>query len=349
MSGRLTMPITVSSSPQRVCGEHHTSPLTGRPAPIAEQAPSAVARSSASAQAFASAQLYAPAQTPVVLVGETGTGKSYLADYLHGLSPRRDGPFVDRTAAEITESLAAAQLFGYERGAFTGAFERTQGLFAESDGGTLLLDDLHRMSITVQGLLLRALSREVYRPLGAARDYPLRCRLVYAMNEDPDRLVAHEVLLPDLRYRLGRCVIRLAPLAERQEEIGPFAVDFLKRCPRETGVPGPTRFATDVIPALERAAWPGNLRSLKGAVERAYLHAQREPEVRLAHFDEDVLAGAAGATFRRHGDPAANRHAVELALRLSEGSHTDAARLLHVSRHTIHSYAAAAPEISPEI
>jgi DNA-binding NtrC family response regulator len=254
---------------------------------------------------------------------------------------------VDRTAAEITESLAAAQLFGYERGAFTGAFERTQGLFAEADGGTLLLDDLHLMPLPVQGLLLRALSRGVYRPLRAARDLPLRCRLVVAMRECPDRLVARSLLLPDLRYRLGSCVIGLAPLSERREEIGAFAEAFLQRCPRETGVPGATRFAADVVPELERASWPGNLRGLKGAVERAYLHAAGEPEVRLAHFDEAILAGAIGATFRRHGDRVSNRQAVELALRLSEGSQTDAARLLHVSRHTVRSYAATAPEGSP--
>jgi DNA-binding NtrC family response regulator len=342
------MPTAASSSPPRpIRVVHHAFDATPRHEPNAGREPAAVIRSSASTHAFACAEIYAPAQTPVVVVGETGTGKSYLAEYLHRLSPRRDGPFVDRTAAEITESLASAQLFGYERGAFTGAFERTQGLFAEADGGTLLLDDLHLMPMAVQGLLLRALSRGVYRPLRSARDHPLHCRLVVAMRECPDQLVARSVLLPDLRYRLGRCVIRLLPLTERQEEIGPFSEDFLRRCPRETGVTGPTRFGVDVIPALERAPWPGNLRGLKAAVERAYLHAQREPEVRLAHFDAAVLAGAIAATFRRRGDQAVNRQAVELALRLSEGSHTGAARLLHVSRHTVRSYASPASETPP--
>jgi len=311
---------------------------------MAGRAATAVIRAPASTRAFDDAQRYAPARTPVVLVGETGTGKSYLAEYLHRLGPRRDAAFVDVTAAEITESLGAAQLFGYERGAFTGAFARTPGLFAQADGGTLLLDDLHLMALSVQGHLLRALSRGVYRPLGAARDYPLRCRLVVAMHERPDVLMARGVLLADLRYRLGRCVIRLVPLRERREEIGPFAEDFLRRCPRETGVPGPTRFAADVVPALERAPWPGNLRDLEAAIGRAYLHAQHEREVRLVHFDEQVLAGAIGAAFRRHRDPAENRRAVELALRLSEGSHAEAARLLCVNRHTIRSYAAPAPE-----
>jgi DNA-binding NtrC family response regulator len=335
MSGRSSVP----SAPRPIRVVHHAFDTTPRHEPSAGCEPAAVIRSSASTQAFACATLYAPARTPVVVVGETGTGKSYLAEYLHRLGPRRDGPFVDRTAAEISESLGPAQLFGYERGAFTGAFERTQGLFAEADGGTLLLDDLHLMPMAVQGLLLRALSRGVYRPLRSARDHPLHCRLVVAMRECPDQLVARSVLLPDLRYRLGRCVIRLLPLTERRDEIGLFAEDFLRRCPRETGVPGPTRFAADVIPALERAPWPGNLRGLKAAVERAYLHAQREPEVRLAHFDEEVLPGAVGTAFRRHGNPAVNQRAVELALRLSDGSHTDAARLLHVSRHTVRSYA----------
>lgn len=344
MTGRPIVPCAVVSRPQPVGGEHGTLAPSSWTASVAERDPSAVVRSPASAQAFAAAQIYAPAQTPVVLVGDTGTGKSYLAEHIHRLSPRRGGPFVDVTAAELTESLAAAQLFGYERGAFTGALQRTPGLFAEADGGTLLLDELHRMVQGVQGLLLRVLSRGVYRPLGAARDHPLRCRIVFAMNDEPDRLLALRVLLPDLRYRLGRCVIRLAQLAERREEIGPFAEDFLRRCPHDTGVAGPTRFAEDVIPALARAAWPGNLRALKGAIERAFLHAQRDAEVRLAHFDEQVLSRSLEATFRRHGDRESNQRAVELALRLSEGCHTDAARLLHVNRHTIRSYAEGTPE-----
>jgi len=198
------------------------------------------------------------------------------------------------------------------------------------------------MSHAVQSQLLRALSSGFYRPMRAVRDHPVRCRLIVAITECPDQLMAKDVLLPDLRYRLGRCVVRMPPLAERREEIGPFAEVFLRRCPTDTGLEGgPTRFAPDVVSYLERVSWPGNLRDLKGAVEHAYLQGQRDSEVRLDHFDDGVLCQLRGPAFRRHGDADANRRAVELALQASGGSHVAAARRLGVNRHTVRRYAVA--------
>lgn len=303
-----------------------------------------IVRSPATAAAFALAEAYAAARTPVVLVGPSGSGKSYLAEYIHRAGPRAGRPLVERTGAEITPSLAAAQLFGYERGAFTGAVQRSRGAFGEAANGTLLLDDLHLMEPEAQALLLRALSSSGYRPLGAERDCAVGFRLLVGLRECPDALMDGELLLPDLRYRLGHCVIRLPSLAERSEEIRPLARAFLARCPAETGVPGPVTFGPDVVPALERLPWPGNLRDLKGAIEAAFLVGRREDLVRLRHFPADVLRGQA---FRRHGDAAVNRHVVADALEQARGCASEAARLLGVHRNTVARYVRERPPANP--
>jgi len=282
--------------------------------------------------------MLAPLRSTVILVGATGTGKTFLARHIHRLSPRHAEPFLDRTAAEITEELGPSQLFGHERGAFTGAHERRSGLFTTAAGGTLLLDELHLMPLRVQALLLRALGERVFCPVGSARPQRVNCRLVAGMRECPDALVERGVLLPDLRYRLGKFVIRLAPLAERREEIRFLAEAHLARCPELLGVPGPTRFAADVIPALECAPWPGNVRELEASVEFAFAHARGDDRVRLAHFGAEIARAGLGALFRRHGDREVNHRAVHAALSAAGGSRAEAARLLSVTRKTVGKY-----------
>lgn len=310
-----------------------TSGVPGRDEPVA-QAPAML-------RAFADARVYAPAHTPVVLAGETGTGKTFLARFIQRVGPRRELPFVSRTAAEISSSLGPAQCFGYERGAFTGAYARSQGIFAEAGCGTLFLDDLHLMTEEVQALLLRALDTGLYRPLGASRDVAARCRIIVGVGESASGPEGTGRILPDLLYRLGRCRITLLPLVERQEEIGPFAKYFLRQCPGRTGVSGPGRFADDVLAMLTQAPWPGNLRELEGAVQRAYLHARGEPEVRRVHFDEDAVRPAPGPAFQRHGDKGLNREAVRAALASAGGCHVTAAARLGVHRNTVRRYAEA--------
>src|SRR5438128_1339657 len=147
---------------------------------------------------------YADASTPVVLVGETGTGKSFFARLLHQVGGR-SGRFSDGTGGEIQESLAHDELFGHVRGSFTGAVQRRAGLLADASGGTLLLDDFHLLPRAEQAMLLRALEAGVYRPVGADRDVPVTCRLVVGSQRNLDDLVASGDMLADLRYRLGHC------------------------------------------------------------------------------------------------------------------------------------------------
>lgn len=289
----------------------------------------------ATAHALSLAYLYALASNIAVLVGGTGTGKTYLARWMHTMGPRAGHPFVDVTAAEIPESLAQAALFGHEPGAFTGATRRGIGLLEQARDGTLLLDDFHLLPISVQAMLLRALSNRAFRPLGADRDLPLRCRVLVGLRECPDLLMQQGILLPDLRYRLGHCIIRLLPLAERREEIALLAELFLRECPDAIGVPGPVAFAPDVIPALEAAPWPGNVRDLRAAVEAAYVHAQGDELVRFEHLPEHARVAP---RFTPHGDRQANARAIEWAMYRAHNRMDLAAELIGTHRNTISAY-----------
>lgn len=275
---------------------------------------------------------FALAHTPVVFIGATGTGKSFLAARLHEQSGR-SGRLVDVTAGELRAELARSDLFGHERGAFTGAVARRAGLLEQAQNGTFLLDDFHLLDAGIQSALLRAVDARRYRPLGAQRDVPLGCGLVFGVSRDLDELVAERALLPDLRYRLGYCVVRIPRLEERREEIAPLARLFLAQCVDNSGNPdGPTRFAPDVLPFLENASYAGNLRELRGRIQAAYLLARGEPELHVIHFEgltQDIVF------FPRRGNRADRIRAIQWALGRTGGRTGDAARLLGVSRNTI--------------
>lgn len=289
---------------------------------------------------------YAPARTPVVLVGETGTGKSYFARVLHQRSGRT-GPFEDVTAGELEHELGSDQLFGHTRGAFTGAVGARLGLVAQARDGTLLFDDFQLLRRADQYRLLRLFDRGVYKPVGTDRDAQATCRLVVGLNGDPDELVAAGALMKDLRYRLGHCVIRLPTLAQRPEDIPLLAMRFLEQATMETGVTGgPVRWAPGVLGLLQTAPWPGNLRDLKKAVEAAYLRARAEGavEIRADHLPETA---AVLPRFRRSAGAAANRQAINVALALTQGHVAEAARLCGASRATVYRILAASQASQP--
>ena len=293
-----------------------------------------VAASGATAAALRQIDAYAPARTPVVLVGQTGTGKSFLASVLHRLSGRR-GEFVDVPAGELDPALAPDQLFGHVRGAFTGARERRGGWVAAAHDGTLLLDDFHLLLRSVQYLLLRAFERRVFQPVGSDAVIPLSCRLVIGVGQDLDTLVRRRKLLPDLRGRMGHCVIHLLPLAQRREEILPFARRFLEEAPAVTGVPnGPTELGRLLEGVLQLLDYPLNVRDLRGVIEAAYLHgaASKSQVLTIEHLPHDIRMSL---QFRRRGDRAQQRALVALALHQSGGGVAEAARLIGASRNTV--------------
>jgi DNA-binding NtrC family response regulator len=293
-----------------------------------------VALSPAMVDALAQLAYYAPAQTPIVFVGETGTGKTFFARVLHELSGR-EGDLTEMSAGEIRPDLAESALYGHIRGAFTGAVRNQPGLFTRAGAGTLLFDDFHLLNRWVQYLLLGPLDTRKYLPLGAACRLTLGCRLVIGMGEHPDNLVERKRLLPDLRYRLEHCIIILPRLEERREEIAPLAALFLIQAAARTGiVNGPVRIAREALNAIESARYPGNLRDLRGIVTRAYLHAHAgsSDEVRLEHLPTGMQRPL---RFERRGDHATQLRVVAWALWKTGDRVREAAELIGANRNTV--------------
>src|SRR6266566_2049222 len=257
------------------------------PRPPARLLQDAVAVSGVMAAVLGQIHLFAPAET-VVFEGATGTGKSYLAEALHEASGRR-GAFIDVSAGEFEPGLALDQLFGHVRGAFTGALSRHRGLFAEAEAGTLLIDEFHLLRHSQQAMLIRALERRVYRPIGYERDVPVTCAVLVGVEEGLDRLVARGRMRANLRSRLGQCVVRMPTLDERRDELASLAHHFLRQCPVAThAADGPSRFGPDALGVLELANYPANLRDLREVVKAGYLRARGRDEVCVEHLPEWV-------------------------------------------------------------
>src|SRR6266571_3872112 len=281
------------------------------PRPPARLLQDAVAVSGVMAAVLGQIHLFAPAET-VVFEGATGTGKSYLAQALHEASGRR-GAFVDVSAGEFEPGLALDQLFGHVRGAFTGAMSRHRGLFAEAEAGTLLIDEFHLLRRSQQAMLIRALERRVYRPIGYERDVPVTCAVVVGVEEGLDRLVARGRMRANLRSRLGQCVVRVPALDARRDEIASLAHQFLRQCLAVThAVDGPSCFAPDALSMLEVATYPANLRgrSEVGVEDlpewvrvplRYDRRLDRETKLRLAEWALRASGGLVGKAAERIG------------------------------------------------
>jgi len=284
-------------------------------------------------EAISRAHAFAPAATPVILYGESGTGKTFFADYIHQLSGRAGG-FHPFSLGTVAPQLALDELFGHVRGAFTDARSPRGGRIADAGGGTLLLDDLHTLDLSVQKQLLQVLDRGTYSPVGCDRVQTVACRVVFAMSEDPDTLMTKGLLLRDLRYRFGGCAISIPPLRERREEIPLLAQRALERCPEATRTDGPVGFSDAAMAMLYEGDYPGNVRQLEGFVLHAYLMARREGTTRidLAHLPVELTPRL---QYKRRGNRDENRAVVERVLRVTGGNIKQAARLLGVSRNTL--------------
>jgi DNA-binding NtrC family response regulator len=207
---------------------------------------------------------------PVLIQGETGTGKGVLASWLHRSSPRRDEVFVDLNCAGLNRELLETELFGHEKGAFTGAIAAKTGLFESADGGTLFLDEIGDVDLQVQPKLLKILEEGRFRRLGEVRDRTARVWLIAATHQDLSELVAQKRFREDLFYRISTIPLRLPALRERVEDIPALAEQFLVRVSADLGR-RPPALSPAALRRLQAHSWPGNVRELRNVLERAVL------------------------------------------------------------------------------
>jgi DNA-binding NtrC family response regulator len=225
------------------------------------------------------ARLVAPRDTAVLIVGETGTGKELVARGIHELSRRSRGPFVVVNCAAIPESLLEAELFGFTRGAFTGAFQSRLGRIHSAHGGTLLLDEVGELPLSMQAKLLRFVQEGEVQRLGSADLFRVDARVIAATNADLMQRVREKQFREDLYYRLAVFPVNLPPLRNRSEDILPLAEHFLRQLCRIAEMP-PKTFTEEAATALRRHEWPGNVRELQHWVERAYVLSESSDQIR---------------------------------------------------------------------
>jgi sigma-54-dependent transcriptional regulator len=219
----------------------------------------------------------------VLVTGETGTGKELVARGLHGLSPRRDRPFVVINCGAIPEPLLEAELFGYNRGAFTGAFQSRLGRIQMAHGGTVLLDEIGDLPLSMQAKLLRFLQEGEVQRLGSSDTLRVDARVIAATNANLPRLVKEGRFRDDLYYRLAVFPIEIDPLRLRREDIGLLSEHFLGLFCQEARTPAKS-FAPAAARALEQYAWPGNIRELRQVIERAFILAEEQREIQTHHL-----------------------------------------------------------------
>ena len=273
----------------------------------------------------------------VLLVGDSGTGKDRLARALHDASVRAERPFVRIDAANLSDELFESELFGHERGAFTGALTSKRGLLEVAGDGTAYLDEVSSLSPAAQAKFLRVLQERTFRRLGGVTSHPFHARLVVSSRRALPALVEQGLFRPDLFYRIDVVSLRLPSLAERREDILPLARSFLKRAARTYRTPA-RRFTKDAEAALQRHLWPGNVRELLHVVERAALAAEA-PEVAAADLPmgsfgapESLLAAAVE---RRWTLKELSDIFIEETLRRAGGNRTLAAKRLGISRKSL--------------
>lgn len=282
------------------------------------------------------AQVAAAPDVTVLLLGESGTGKGWVARLLHAHSPRAAGPFVEINAAGLTPTFLASELFRHEKGAFTDAKHTKRGLFEEADGGTLFLDEVGDLAPELQPKLLTVLETKRFRRLGATRELQVDVRLIAATNRDLEAEVAAGRFREDLYYRLAVWPIRLPPLRERAPE---DLVALVHRLLAELGrrLPGaPPAIAERALEALLAHSWPGNVRELRNVLERACVLARGQPEIRPEHLPAELRRGARPVVGGVRPLEDVEREAIAQALRTFGGNRVQAARALGIARATLY-------------
>jgi two-component system NtrC family response regulator/two-component system response regulator HydG len=292
----------------------------------------------------------APTKATVLILGESGTGKELIAQALHELSPRKDKPFVKVSCAALSETLLESELFGHERGSFTGAVARKEGRFELADGGTLFLDEIGEISPTVQVKLLRALQSREFERVGGTQTVKVDVRVVAATNRDLAAQAKTGQFREDLFYRLNVVAVTLPPLRNRKGDIPALAAHFIDKYAKSYGktIDG---LAPGTLNALLSHDWPGNVRELENAIERAVVLSK---DSQLTGDDlPATLRGPRPSTREAAGlIPGATMHEIEReailrTLEIVDGSTTRAAEVLGISvrkiQYRLKEYAGGAP------
>ena len=297
-----------------------------------------VGQSPAMQEIFEVVQQVAPTRATVLVLGESGTGKELIAKALHQLSPRAKQPFVTVHCAALAPTLLESELFGHERGAFTGAHERRIGRFEQAQGGTLFLDEIGEIDATIQVKLLRFLGERTFERVGANKTLTADIRLVAATNNNLEELVKAGKFREDLFFRLRVVEIELPPLRERTGDIPLLAQSFLREFAKENGKTV-TDFTADALEALMHFSWPGNVRELRTAIEHAVVLCRGE-RISLRDLPASARGAAAGESRLLPGKDFtvkdAEKQLILRALKETEGNRTRAAQKIGMSRRTFH-------------
>jgi DNA-binding NtrC family response regulator len=303
-------------------------------------------RSAAMQQVFSLIRQVAPSRAAVLITGESGTGKELVARTLHRLSPRADGPFVAVNCAAVPETLMESELFGHEKGAFTGAVERRAGCFELAHGGTLLLDEIGDMPLATQAKLLRVLEDSHVRRLAGKSEIDVDVRVVASTNKPLEEALRKGQVREDLYYRLNVFRVHMPPLRERKEDIPALCEDLVRNLNVKHGCR-----ATDVDPALletfQSYAWPGNVRELRNVLERGVIIAG-EGTIRASHLPQQIGAHGVAAGATAGDDPnvvkvqvgatvdEAEKVLILRTLEHTRNNKTRAAEILGISLKTLH-------------
>ena len=296
-----------------------------------------VTASPAMKRAWEVVEQVAPSRASVLITGESGVGKELVADAIHSLSPRRAAKFVKVHCAALTETLLESELFGHERGAFTGAVARRRGRFELADGGTIFLDEIGEISQNIQIKLLRILQERAFERVGGEETITADVRVVAATNRDLAEAIERGTFREDLYYRLNVVHIDVPPLREREADISLLAAGFLKEFAEENGKQL-VGIKPPALSALRRYSWPGNVRELQNSIESAVVMARGStielhdlpPAVRRAQ-DAPAVRIPLGSTLD-HGE----REMIRATLSLQHGNKSRTAEILGISRKTLH-------------
>ncbi|HJQ33480.1 MAG TPA: sigma-54 dependent transcriptional regulator [Pyrinomonadaceae bacterium] len=292
-------------------------------------------------QIYALIEQVAPSSASVLITGESGTGKELVARTIHNLSPRKGGSFVAINCSAIPETLMESELFGHERGAFTGAAGRRLGCFELANAGTLLLDEISEMPVSLQAKLLRVLEDRTIRRLGGSQEIPVDVRVLAATNRDPAEAVHRGTFREDLLYRLNVITIELPPLRKRKEDIPLLAQHLVANLAERHGRPA-RLLSPAAVEALQSHSWPGNVRELRNVIERAVIICSSEVierhhlapyplEQRAQSRGEDTITLPVGTPIEE-----VERRMILRTLQKTDNNKTRAAELLQISLKTLH-------------